>query len=48
MILAIHRQEAWEHGEEVEENHISTAGHGVRPAWMSDAEAETYRSRDRG
>lgn len=32
MILAIRRGEAWELGEEVEENHISTAGHGVKPA----------------
>jgi hypothetical protein len=30
-ILAIRRGEAWEYGEEVEENHISTAGRGVRP-----------------
>jgi uncharacterized damage-inducible protein DinB len=36
MILAIRRQEAWEDGEEVEENHISTDGHRVRPAWMVD------------
>ena len=33
-LLAIARQEAWEEGEEVEENHISTAGHRVRPPWM--------------
>ncbi|CAN5775584.1 hypothetical protein BH18ACT17_BH18ACT17_09440 [soil metagenome] len=32
MILAIRRGEAWEGGEEVEENHISTGGHGVEPA----------------
>ena len=38
-ILAIHRGEAWEYGEEVEENHISTAGHGVRPDWMTDEQA---------
>jgi hypothetical protein len=36
MILAIRRGEAWEYGEEVEENHIATAGHGVRRPWMSD------------
>ena len=41
-ILAIRRAEAWEHGEEVEENHIDTSGHGVRPAWMSDEEAAAY------
>jgi uncharacterized damage-inducible protein DinB len=41
-ILAIRRGEAWEWGEEVEENHISTAGHGVRPAWMTDEEAARF------
>ena len=41
-ILAIRRGEAWEYTEEVEENHISTAGHGVRPAWMTDEEAERF------
>jgi hypothetical protein len=30
-ILAIRRGEAWEHMEEVEENHISTVGHRMRP-----------------
>ena len=34
MILAIRRAEAWEYGEHVEENHISTAGHSVRRPWM--------------
>ena len=33
-LLAIARGEAWEEGEEVEENHISTVGHRVRPAWL--------------
>ena len=37
-ILAIRRGEAWEHMEEVEENHISTLGHRVRPPWMTDDE----------
>ena len=32
-LLAISRGQAWEEGEEVEENHISTVGHRVRPAW---------------
>jgi hypothetical protein len=32
-LLAIHRGEAWEEGEEVEENHISTEGHRVTPPW---------------
>lgn len=41
-ILAIRRGEAWEYGEEVEENHISTAGHGVRPLWMTDEEAARF------
>jgi hypothetical protein len=44
-ILAIHRGEAWEYGEEVEENHISTAGHGVRPDWMSDEQAAAFEGR---
>lgn len=33
-ILAIRRGEAFEMGEEVEENHIATEGHRVRPIWM--------------
>jgi DinB family protein len=41
-ILAIRRGEAWEYTEEVEENHISTAGHGVRPEWMTDEEAARF------
>jgi hypothetical protein len=41
-LLAIHRGEAWEYGEEVEENHISTVGHGVRPDWMTDEEAAPF------
>jgi hypothetical protein len=45
MILALRREEAWELGEEVEENHIATTGHGVRPAWMTDAEAARYEAR---
>ncbi len=32
-ILALRRGEAWEDGEEVEENHIDTSGHRVRPPW---------------
>ena len=38
-LLAVHRGEAWEFTEEVEENHISTVGRRVRPPWMSDEEA---------
>jgi hypothetical protein len=41
-ILAIRRGEAWEYGEEVEENHIATAGHGVRPGWMTDEQAAPF------
>jgi uncharacterized damage-inducible protein DinB len=36
MILAIQRGEAWEYGEHVEENHISTIGHSVRRPWITD------------
>jgi uncharacterized damage-inducible protein DinB len=35
-ILAILRAEAWEEGEEVEENHIDTTGHRVRPPWLGE------------
>ncbi|HET9671377.1 MAG TPA: DinB family protein [Actinomycetota bacterium] len=35
-ILALRRGEAWEDGEEVEENHIDTTGHRVRPPWMDE------------
>jgi Protein of unknown function (DUF664) len=41
-LLAIRRGEAWEYGEEVEENNISTVGHGVRPDWMTDEEAAPF------
>ena len=43
-ILALLRGEAWEYTEEVEENHISTAGHRVRPGWMSDEQANGYEA----
>ena len=36
LILATRRGEAWEYGEHVEENHISTLGHSVRRPWISD------------
>jgi len=42
MLLSIARGEAWEYTEEVEENHIDTRGHGVRPDWMSDAQARAH------
>ena len=32
-VLSICRGEAWEEGEEVEENNISTIGHRVKPPW---------------
>jgi hypothetical protein len=43
-ILAILRGEAWEYSEEMEENHLSTAGHRVRPGWMSDDQASRYEA----
>lgn len=33
-ILSIQRGEAWEEGEEVEENNIDTKGHRVKPPWL--------------
>ena len=42
MLLSIARGEAWEYTEEVEENHISTIGHGVRANWMSDEHARRH------
>jgi hypothetical protein len=47
MLLSIVRAEAWEYAEEVEENHISTIGHRVRPAWMSDDQARAYEATGR-
>lgn len=44
-IRAIQSGEAWEYTEEVEENHISTAGRRVRPGWMSDEEASQVEER---
>jgi hypothetical protein len=43
-VLAMIRGEAWEYTEEVEENHISTAGHRVRPFWMNPQQAEQYEA----
>jgi len=43
-ILSIIRGEAWEYCEEVEENHISTAGHRVKPGWMSEDQARRYEA----
>jgi hypothetical protein len=43
-ILAIRRGQAWECGEEVEENHIATVGHRVRPTWMTDEQAAASES----
>ena len=47
MLLSIKRGEAWEYSEEVEENHISTYGHGVPAPWMTEqqrrAHEETHR-----
>lgn len=47
MLLSIAREEAWEWGEEVEENHIDTFGHGIRGPWMDDAIAKSYEDRIR-
>ena len=33
-VLSICRGEAWEEGEEVEENNVSTVGYRVRPPWL--------------
>ena len=35
-VLSICRGEAWEEGEEVEENNISTVGHRVKPPWRNN------------
>jgi uncharacterized damage-inducible protein DinB len=43
-LLAIHRGEAWEYGEHVEENHIATIGHSVRRDWISDEDVARYES----
>jgi hypothetical protein len=43
-ILSILRGEAWEYTEEMEENHISTAGHRLRPEWMSDEQAAQWEA----
>jgi hypothetical protein len=37
-VLSICRREAWEEGEEVEENNISTVGHRVKPPWLEGEE----------
>lgn len=44
MLLSIAREEAWEEGEEVEENHISTIGHRVPALWMR--QSPTYPLRE--
>ena len=45
MLLSIARGEAWEWGEEVEENHIDTFGHGIRGPWMNDEVAKYYEDK---
>jgi len=35
-MLSIYRGEAWEEGEEVEENNVSTEGHRVVPPWRAE------------
>jgi hypothetical protein len=44
VLLSIRRGHAWEYTEEVEENHISTAGHRLRPGWMSAEQAAKYEA----
>jgi hypothetical protein len=44
LIHAVGRGEAWEYGEHVEENHISTIGHSVRRAWITDEQVERFES----
>jgi hypothetical protein len=44
MLLSTARGEAWEWGEEVEENYIDTTRNGVRPPWMTDEQAARYLS----
>lgn len=41
-VLSILRGEAWVYTEEVEENHISTVGHRIRPEWMTGEHAKAY------
>lgn len=36
MILSLRRSEAWEVGEQVEENHIDTTEHLVRRPWTTE------------
>ncbi len=43
-LLSVRRGHAWEYTEEVEENHISTAGHRLRPGWMSDEQVAKYEA----
>ena len=43
-ILSVLRGEAWEYTEEMEENHISTAGHRLRPEWMSAEQAAAWEA----
>ena len=43
-VLSIIRAEAWEYTEEVEENHISTTGHRLRPGWMSEQQVAAYEA----
>ena len=43
-MVAIVRGHAWEYTEEVEENHISTASHRLRPDWMSEEQVTQYET----
>lgn len=35
-LLAIYKEEGWEEGEQVEENHLPSDGHRVIPIWMTE------------
>jgi hypothetical protein len=43
-LVAITHGHAWEYTEEVEEKHILTANHRIRPDWMSDANVRSYEA----
>lgn len=45
MLLSISRGEAWEYTEEVEENHISSYGHGLPAPWMTAEQQGAYKER---
>jgi hypothetical protein len=44
-VLSIYRGEAWEEGEEVEENNVSTVGHRVVPPWQGGSQDNVSRGK---